>query len=150
MPSRDGERSENLGGQVVMRRAAAARWRLLFWQNLGGTCALPAPASAIHLFWAFIKIYIVGIPAGVYYVSHLSFSRLASDAYENNTIFVHNKVWNRIMYYLKLWQNKNGLIFVRMLVFHIFFWIWISWLQQKKDMQKPSIPTKALLILSQL
>ena len=32
---RDGARSDNLGGQVVMRRAAAA-WRcLLFCQNLG-------------------------------------------------------------------------------------------------------------------
>ena len=45
-----------------------------------------APASAIHLFCVFIKIYIVGIPVGVYYVSHLSVFRLASDAYENNTI----------------------------------------------------------------
>ena len=32
---RDGARSENLGGQVAMRRAAAARRRLLFCQNLG-------------------------------------------------------------------------------------------------------------------
>ena len=46
----------------------------------------------IHLFCAFIKIYIIDIPTGVYYVSHSSVSRLASDAYENNTIFVHNKV----------------------------------------------------------
>ena len=29
-------RSENLGGHVVMRRAAASRWRLLICQNLGG------------------------------------------------------------------------------------------------------------------
>ena len=29
------------GGQVVMRRAATARRRLLFCQNLGGNCPLP-------------------------------------------------------------------------------------------------------------
>ena len=39
--NRDGTRSENLGGQVVMRRAAAAWRRLLFCQKLGGE--LPAP-----------------------------------------------------------------------------------------------------------
>ena len=32
--TRDGARSENLSGQVVMRRAATARRRLLFCQNL--------------------------------------------------------------------------------------------------------------------
>ena len=31
-------KSKNLGGQVVMRRAAAARRRLLFCQNVGGNC----------------------------------------------------------------------------------------------------------------
>ena len=34
-------KSKNLGEQVVMRRAAAARWRLLFCQNMGGQ--LPPP-----------------------------------------------------------------------------------------------------------
>ena len=41
---RDGARSENLRGQLVMRRAAAARRRLLFCQNLGGRAhPLPSP-----------------------------------------------------------------------------------------------------------
>ena len=31
-------KSKNLGGQVVMRRAAATRWRLLIHQNRGDSC----------------------------------------------------------------------------------------------------------------
>ena len=43
---RDGIRSENLGGQVVMWRAAAGSQRLLFFQNLEGVrppCSPPLP-----------------------------------------------------------------------------------------------------------
>ena len=40
---RNGGRSENLGGQVVMRRAASVWRRLLFCQNLGGGVLPPAP-----------------------------------------------------------------------------------------------------------
>ena len=36
MPSKDGARSENLDGQVVMQRAASSQRRFLICQNLGG------------------------------------------------------------------------------------------------------------------
>ena len=49
-PSRDGARSENLGGQVVMRRAAATRRCLLFCQNLGvRTSSKNIPKSFAYL-----------------------------------------------------------------------------------------------------
>ena len=45
MKDRDGAKSENLGGQIVMQHTAAARQRLLFCQKLDGNCPPCSPAS---------------------------------------------------------------------------------------------------------
>ena len=45
--NRDAARVKNLGGPVVMRRAAAARQRLLICQNLGGQRP-PRPPTLVH------------------------------------------------------------------------------------------------------
>ena len=45
-------KSKNLGGQVVMRRAAAARRRILTFQNLGGAASnMPGTISEKTVFY---------------------------------------------------------------------------------------------------
>ena len=96
--SRDGARSENLGGKLVMRRATAAWRRLLFCKNRGGYFppALPVPPSLHSRRGEVRKDTAIACLVGIMYYPDYFFSMNLLVA--TTRLWLSHPMWSKLLY----------------------------------------------------